>query len=459
MTEDTSTVVRPRLAGDGDAPCFTLTVTAGPDVGGSVTIDGARAGRALVGTGPACDLRLTDREVSRRHLAVGLEGARLRLTDLGSRNGTHVGPIAVVDAYLTGGEEVRLGATVLTATREVTATKAAPTDAMRFGRTLGGSVEMRRLYPLCERLAQSAVPVIIEGETGTGKELMAESLHEEGPRSAGAFVVLDCSAVPVRELEAELFGVEAGAVARDTRPGVFERAMGGTLLLDEIAELPLEAQPKLLRVLERREVRRVGGAGAVPVDARVLVATRKDLDREVQAGRFREDLYFRLAVARLELPPLRRREGDVGLLARHFWRQLDTGDPPAPCALPPWLDAYEWPGNVRELRNVIARLLALGELSAEPPTEKPGTPVTAPGPAVVPSPKGLGPQPCWADEILGLDLPLPRARQRMSEEFERRYVERILQRYGGNVARASAASGLARRYFQLLRARHQGSKA
>ena len=448
--DQTATSIRPARASDpGATGAFLVRVTAGPDAGASLTIDAATPGRVLVGQSPACALRLQDREASRRHLALTLEGERLRLTDLGSTNGTFVGRLAVTDVFLEGGEELRLGGSVLRIERIADGNVGSPSDALRFGRVLGGSVEMRRLYPLCERLAESTLPVILEGETGTGKELLAESLHEEGVRAKGPFVVLDCGGLPARDIDLELLGAEAGVAGPEARPSVFERASGGTLLLDEVAELPADAQPKLLRILERGEVRRLGGAAPIRVDPRILVVTRKDLDREVQGKRLREDLYFRLAGARLELPPLRRRGDDVALLARHFWRQLDTATPATPCELPPWFASYDWPGNVRELRNAVGKLLVLREMAA-PPGGREGVAMVSAAATT-----GAAPPLSWADEILALDLPLPRARQRLSEEFERRYVERIVARYGGNVARAAAASGLARRYFQLLRARHQ----
>lgn len=181
---------------------------------------------------------------------------------------------------------------------------------MSFGRLLGGSPAMRRLYPLCERLAGSTVPIVIEGETGTGKEQLAEALHEQSSRADKPFVILDCTTIAPNLIESELLGHEKGAFtgAMRTREGVFERANGGTLLIDEIGDLPLELQPKLLRAIERGVITRVGGSKPVVVDVRLLAATRRDLDREVQLGRFRDDLFHRIAVARVELPPLRERD-------------------------------------------------------------------------------------------------------------------------------------------------------
>jgi transcriptional regulator with GAF, ATPase, and Fis domain len=319
---------------------------------------------------------------------------------------------------------------------------------MSFGRLIGASPAMRRLYPLCERLAACDVPVVVEGETGTGKELLAEALHEQGRRAAGPFVVFDCTAVPGTLLESTLFGHERGSFtsAVAARKGVFELAHGGTLLVDEIGELDVALQPKLLRALERGEVQRVGGDRWTKVDVRVLAATRRNLDAEVQAGRFREDLYYRLVVGRVELPPLRERRGDVALLLRHFWRKLDVADQPLPQDIVARFESYSWPGNVRELRNAVARRLALGDFAPGP---QPGA---ADGHVDV----SRGARPAPEDlvaAVLTKDLPLPRARQEIVDAFERRYVERILAKYSGNVTRAAQASGIARRYFYAVKNR------
>ncbi len=462
--DDASTILRARP--DAPAPVesvFEVTVVAGPDEGASVRLDGTQASRVLVGSSEACTLRLRDREVSRRHIAFDSAGARLRVTDLDSKNGTVVNDVAVADAYLRGGETVRIGATALLVAlvpssvsrdldKNVAHASTSPSSEMRFGRVVGASPAMRRLYPLCKRLAASAVPVILEGETGTGKELLAEALHDEGARASGPFVVFDCSAVPPQSIESELFGVEgAGADATTrSRKGVFEQADGGTLLIDEIGDLDIALQPKLLRAIERSEIRRLGGGHAIHVNTRILVATRRNLDKEVQAGRFREDLFFRLAVARIELPRLHDRAGDVGVLARHFHRQLDGVGVLDASTLARFED-YAWPGNVRELRNAVARRIALGELDDEGGV---GAGTKPEATAHRSASKSAGEGATFLDAILALNLPMPLARQKMTEEFERRYMAHILARYGGNVAQAAAASGLARRYFQLLRARH-----
>jgi DNA-binding NtrC family response regulator len=312
-----------------------------------------------------------------------------------------------------------------------------PSVATSFGGLLGASPQMRRLYPLCERLAAAVVPVVIEGETGTGKEVLAEALHERGPLG-GPFVVFDCTAVAPNLVESELFGHERGAFtgAVSSRKGLFEQAAAGTLLIDEIGDLDLSLQPKLLRAIERAEIRRVGGDRSIRVEVRVLAATRRRLDDLVSEGRFRDDLFHRMAVVRIELPPLRERTGDVQLLARHFLRTLG-GDPDSldPELMVRW-EAYSWPGNVRELRNAVARHLAVGELGSQG--------------------LGLAGQTMDRDvveRVLALGLPLGEARDRVVRDFEQRYLEFALRSAKGVVTHAAKASGVARRHFQRLRAR------
>ncbi|HEY0706685.1 MAG TPA: sigma 54-interacting transcriptional regulator [Polyangia bacterium] len=431
---------------------FLATVTESPtgEVGRTFTIDGTSASRSLVGHGPGCDVQLNDRAVSSRHATLDPVGRRLRITDLGSKNGTYVDGVALLDGFLRGGENVRFGATVLRFEYRAAGGPTKLSDAIRFGQLVGASTEMRRLYPLCERLATSRIPVVIEGETGTGKEVLGMSLHEKGPRPDGPFVVFDCTAVPANLMEAELFGHERGAFtgAVAARRGVFEQAQGGTLLIDEIGDLDISLQAKLLRAIERSEIRRIGGE-VVQVDVRILAATRRDLDGEVQRGRFRDDLFHRLAVARIELPPLRRRRGDIPLLASHLCLGLG-GDPQL---LPPdlivrWED-YNWPGNVRELRNAVARHLALGELGNLDPAQWSRVLRGA-------ADATMGAETATVDDLIEqvLRLPLGEARQRIVDEFERRYIARLLERHEGNVTRAAESAGVARRYLQSLKARH-----
>ncbi len=421
---------------------FTLTVVAGPDVGATVTVDDTTPSATLLGTGPTCELRLTDRAVSRRHVSLEVVAGALRVVDLRSTNGTRVGALRVGEGFLVGGEILGVGASELEVTRGLKTSKVTPSFAGGFGRMIGASREMRRLYPLCLRLAQSPVSLIIEGETGTGKEVLAESIHAEGPRASGPFVVFDCTSVAPNLVEAELFGHERGAFtgATATHRGVFEQAHGGTLLIDEIGDLDLHLQPKLLRVLERSEFRRLGGERAIRVDVRVMAATRRNLDREIEAGRFRDDLFHRLAVARIELPPLRERRGDVAELAAAICRELAV-DPKTVLSGPQlarW-NAYHWPGNVRELRNAILRFLAVGELG--PLTDGSSPPLPNSTPTSTPSPIDL------VEGVLAQGLPLAASRKLVVEEFERRYVERALEKHHGVVTEAAKSAGIARRHF------------
>jgi DNA-binding NtrC family response regulator len=429
---------------------FALVVSEGPDTGKRFELDAAHPSRILVGKSEACDVRLDDPSVSRRHLSLEVQGRRLHLKDLNSTNGTVVDGVALIEGYLTGGELVRIGSTGLAVERGESSPKAL-SQARQFGRVLGASEAMRRLYPLCERLARSPVPLVIEGETGTGKEQLAEALHELGPRAGGPFVVFDCTAVAPNLVESELFGHLRGAFtgAVADRQGVFERAHGGTLLIDEIGDLPLDMQPKLLRAIERRLVTRVGGDHPIEVDVRLVAATRRNLDREIQLGRFRDDLFHRLAVARIELPPLRLRRGDVALLARHFWAQLASDEPLSAGALRRWEDD-DWPGNVRQLRNAVQRLYALGDF-AEPPELADDDPSLESRAVRTTSEHGD-----WLGALLAEDLPFTELRERASLVVQERYARRLLDAHGGDTERAAAAAGMSRRTLQRILARVRG---
>jgi DNA-binding NtrC family response regulator len=439
--DDVQTVTRTAEPREEAVTRFVIEVIEGPDTGMQAAVDITRPSALLMGQGASCELRLSDRQASRRHASFDVAGVLLRLTDLDSTNGTFVNGLRVHDVSLAGGEIVRVGSTAMRIHAASSGASAVLSSATSFGKLVGASVEMRRLYPLCERLAAVDVPVVIEGETGTGKEVLAESLHEQGARAAGPFVVFDCTTVAGPLLESALFGHERGSFtgATETRTGVFEDASGGTLLIDEIGDLDIQLQAKLLRVLERHEVKRVGGNKWIRTDVRVLAATRRDLDKAVQEGRFRDDLYFRLAVARIELPALRKRQGDVRVLARHFWSRLAPRSSEISQELLERLEGHAWPGNEREHHHAHARNVALGDLAQ----------ITAGGASTALAAGDV------FDEVLALDLPLTAARQRVVETFERRYVERVLAKHGGNVARAAESSGLARRYFQILRARQR----
>lgn len=423
---------------------FVVSVVEGPDTGRSVTVDAGRP-RVLVGKSAVCDLVLTDPLVSRRHAALEVMDNRLCVTDLDSMNGTQGNGISLSVAYLEGGETIVLGDTSL-AVELVPGDAPPPVKRAPFGRLIGLSPKMQVLYTLCERLAAADVPIVIEGETGTGKELLAECIHEASTRASGPFIVFDAASVPRTSLEVTLFG-ERGVGGAEGARGVFELAHGGTLLLDAIDELELEVQAKILRVIERGELLRVGDPQRRTINVRVLAATSRNLDKLVETKRFREDLFFRLAVTRVEVAPLRRRGEDVPLLARHFFQRL--GAPPE--RADEFLErheGYDWPGNVRELSNAVSAFCALGDAAS---LLSPRTPTA------VTAARGREPveQGDFITRVVDADLPFTDARARVLATFEKAYVQRVLSLHDGNVSRAAAASGLARRYFQTLRSRQQ----
>jgi DNA-binding NtrC family response regulator len=421
-----------------------VTVLEGPDAGRRFVLEDVVTQRVLVGQSPVCAVCLTDRAVSRRHAALEGDRGTVRLIDLDSSNGTYVDRLRVRDVYLRGGESIRMGSTTLRVDVDPSTRVLHASEQTRFHRVLGASPEMRALYPVFAQLAASDVPVLIEGETGTGKEVLAESLHEAGARREAPFVIFDCTTVSPALLEAELFGHERGAFtgAVGSRRGLFEEADGGTLFIDEVGDLDVALQAKLLRAIEQKQVRPVGGNRWTRVDARIIAATRRDLDREVQARRFRDDLFYRLAVARVELPALRRREGDVAVLTRAFWTALGGDEARLSPDLVQRFEAYAWPGNVRELHNAVARQIALGDAALSPPADA-GAP-----PKLV--------RDDFVDRVVHQGKPLSTARQEIVADFEQRYCERMLELHGGHVGRAAEASGIGRRYFQMIRARRPG---
>ena len=424
---------------------FVLRIVEGPATGLTHVLDGVNEGRVLLGQSAMCTVRIGDPTVSRRHAALRRESDAWRLEDLGSTNGTRVNGVRIKDAFLSGGELVALGGTAFRLIRAGAAPQGTPHSATRFGRFLGVSAEVRRQFGQWASLAGSMLPLLIEGETGTGKELLAEALHDGGPRARGPFVVLDCSGCSASEIDAALCGVEG---AGGSAAGIFEQASGGTLVIDEPSALGPAAQARLGAILERGELTRVGGATRVKVDVRVVTTSRRDLDREVQEGRLREDLLYRLAGATIELAPLRHRKDDIPFLARHFWTQLGGAGEPAAGELRK-LDDAQWPGNVRELLHELAKQLAIGPGSASRLLAS--APAAVPAASGRPAPQAPGDEP--VTRVLAMKLPYVRARQEILREFEARYVHDILAQHDGNVSKAAIASGLARRYFQILKSR------
>jgi DNA-binding NtrC family response regulator len=419
---------------------FRVTVTGGPSTGLSWD---APAERCAIGSHPSNDLVIDDPTVSRFHCELAVAGDRIRIRDLGSRNLTVVGGVAVTDGAVALGAVGAAGATLVLGHSELRVDVAADqaevaaSDRTGFGALVGASGPMREVFSQLERVAATDATVLIEGETGTGKEGAAQAIHDASPRAAGPFVVVDCGAIPANLLEAELFGHEAGAFtgAADRRIGAFEDASGGTVFLDEIGELPLELQPKLLRALEAREIRRIGGRAPIKCDLRIIAATNRDLRGEVNKGAFRADLYFRLAVVKIELPPLRARPDDLALLVDHLLRDIGAGDAAiADLTAPAFvaaLAAAPWPGNVRELRNHLEQCVVFGE------RRPPGAPA-APHPSTT----------------VDASVPYEVARRQAIDAFERDYVTALLGRAGDNVARAARDAGVNRAYLHRLLRRH-----
>lgn len=411
-----------------------LEVTAGPSSGVAKELDGPDV---RIGTGKSCELLLKDPAVSRHHLTLQVEPRGLRVIDAGSRNGTRLDGVAILDAFARSGSCIEIGQSTLRVGLLDETVDSPLYAGEQFGALLGRSVPMRRLFSRLERAAKIESTILIEGETGTGKELIAEAIHDASPRREGPFVVLDCSAVSPTLVDSELFGHARGAFtgAVSARPGVFEAADSGTVFLDEIGELPLDLQPRLLRAIERGQIRPVGANAAKAVDVRVLAATHRNLEAEVEAGRFREDLYYRLAVVRVTAPPLRERTEDIALLAESFAARLARRVPGTPSLSPRLLRdfaARSWPGNVRELRNAVERALAMGEDSdAQPAT------------SARPSPVALA----AAGSAINSSIPLKTARDEMLERFEAAYVRAVLDQAEGNVTRAAEIAGVHRRFI------------
>jgi transcriptional regulator with GAF, ATPase, and Fis domain len=362
--------------------------------------------------------------------------ASILVRDAGSTNGTSCEGVRIHDGEVPAGAVLRIGSSSIRIEvgDEPAFVEVSPNE--RFGELVGASFEMRRVYAMLERIAAGDATVLVQGETGTGKDVVARSVHAESKRRDRPFVPLDCGAVPENLFESELFGHVRGAFsgATNDRKGVIEEADGGTLFLDEIGELPLGMQAKLLRAIETRSVRRVGANTARPVDVRIIAATNRPLARAVNEGTFREDLYYRLAVVEVVLPPLRSRREDIPMLAAHFHLALG-GQGELPQAFLAMVAQRSFPGNVRELKNYVERAMLLGTIA---PSAKRAQPVVAT--------KDLA-------DMAPLHLPLKEARQAWTESFEHVYVRAVLERAKGNVTHAAELAGVSRRFMQRLAAR------
>ena len=421
-----------------------LQVTVGPDEGRAVVSDKERL---RVGAHGSNDLVLVeDRTASRHHFEIQYTERGYLLVDLNSTNGTFLDGRRIERAYLTSGSQVRAGTnTLVFAPIDEEVTVEPDRDGELCG-MVGQSVKMRQIFGLIKKIAPMDVSVIIGGETGTGKELVAHAIHALSPRAKGPLVVLDCGAIPPNLIESELFGHEKGAFtgALTARPGAFERAQGGTIFLDELGELRLDLQPKLLRVLENREVRRVGGNDVIGVNCRVIAATHRDLLKEVSAGNFREDLYFRLSVINIQLPALRQRRDDIPHILRRALADPELVEKHGRKRFSPEalavLMAYPWPGNVRELMNVLSHVLTFSEGEEVLPGHLP--------------PRVLG-QVQEGPLPFNEHLSFKDAKEQLLENFEREYITSVLRRCEGNLSRAARESGLHRKSIERLVKKYQ----
>ena len=428
-----------------------LIVIEGPDQGRELSVERARVtiGRSLI-----CDLVLADKAVSGTHCEIIANEKGVLLKDLGSTNGTTINDLRIREVWIRPGTVIRAGQTSLRYEAGEGEVEIDLSHDERYFDLIGKSVRMREIFAVLSKVAPSDLTVLVRGQTGTGKELVARALHSGSRRKEQPLVVQDCSAIPENLIESTLFGHERGAFtgATDRRKGSFEQAEGGTIFLDEIGELSLALQPKLLRVLENREVKRVGGEKTIPVNVRVVAATNRDLRAMVNEGTFREDLYFRLSVVTVELPSLAERPEDVQLLAETFLEEFskrrfpgEDGRLTISKGAMARLESYPWPGNVRELRNTLERAAFLAdqsELTVKDlmPSSQKTPPAALPGGT--------------AEQFVDDEMPFKEAKQKVLDAFEPAYLKALLDKYGDNITKSAQAAGLTRYHLRELAKRY-----
>jgi transcriptional regulator with GAF, ATPase, and Fis domain len=423
-----------------------------------VILDGPNKGKKIdlnrtttkIGKKENNDLVLDEKTVSRNHLEILQTEDSYLLKDLNSTNGTYINDIRVKEAYLTPGDVIRLGNARIEFIAFDEKVQIEPSTRNEFGPMIGRSRRMRQIFGILEKIAPTNATVIIEGETGTGKEVVARAIHENSSRKNKPFVVFDCSAVADNLIESELFGHVKGSFtgAVATRKGAFEEANGGTIFLDEIGELSLDLQPKLLRALEQREIKKVGSNDTAAIDVRVVCATNRNLRKEVAENRFREDLYYRLSVVKINLPPLRERPDDISFLIEKFLSSAKFNTKPDGSLIVvrveddalKMLMRYQWPGNVRELMNILERIVPLVD----------GNSITAQHVNFIF--QEMERDDDEATERVGLDMGLPfkEAKQKIVEHFEKDYLAALLRRNNYNISKTAREAGVDRKHIRNL---------
>jgi len=434
-----------RVPRSGDGPTAAIARDPQPlPLGAIVRVLGAKAmpatfrlsvGHCIVGAGAGAHILVSEPTVSRKHVKLTLVADGVTVEDLGSRNGTFYFGQRIEKIVLALGSRIKIGNVELVIDADTDALMGDASDEMPSYRGLvGASSQMRHLFAILKRLEGSLVPVLVHGESGVGKELVARALHEGSTRSGKALTVINCGGVARELILSELFGHKRGAFtgAVEHHTGAFEAADGGTLFLDEVGELPLDLQPTLLRAIESGEVRPVGETEPKKVSVRVVAATNRNLEEDVKAGRFRGDLYYRLAVVKLLVPPLRERLEDVELLARTFARAAGLMELP-PEIVRAWTTS-PWPGNARELRNAVEAYVALGTL----PEASPELPTLDRA----------------MREIIDSSRSYAEQKELVADCFTRNYLKMLLQKTGGNQSEAARISGLERSYLGKLLVKH-----
>lgn len=414
-----------------------------------------------IGSHPDCDFSINDPSISRHHAKIELDQNGFRLVDLESKNGTFIGDLRINDIYITDHTSFKCAGIQIDF--EIASQDTVEVDISRenhFGKLLGESVAMREIFGLLAKVSASPTTVLIQGEPGSGKELVANAIWSNSERRSKPYVIFDCSAVSKDLIESELFGHVKGAFtgAVANRNGAFQQANGGTIFLDEIGELPLELQPKLLRVLENRTIRPVGSEKSYPVDVRIIAATNRNLAREVEQGNFREDLFYRLAVIMVSVPPLRKRPEDIPLLVEHFLKQFAEQKHCEPASVSfstlQKLKSYNWPGNVRELRNFVERASVLSSSNRIETRFLNAAAMIQKTEAVRQNTADQFEQ--YFESLLNEQVPFKDAKQLVIDEFERRYWKRVLELCKGNISAAARFSSMNRKSVEYILRKHDG---